>query len=80
MRIAIRVTPRAKRNVLKRMSDGSFKAYLTAPPVEGKANAALIQFLAKEWGIKPSTITLVSGFTNRDKIIEAPIGQNLSLL
>jgi len=62
------------------MSDGSFKAYLTAPPVEGKANAALIQFLAKEWGIKPSTITLVSGFTNRDKIIEAPIGQNLSLL
>lgn len=43
---------------------------LTAPPVEGAANKAAIEFLADELGIKKSQITLLSGHTSRQKTFE----------
>jgi hypothetical protein len=46
------------------------KVKVTSPPIEGKANEALIRFLAKEFGISPSCIELIKGYHSREKILK----------
>ncbi len=68
--LAVRVTPRASRNEISEIqSDGTIKVRLTAPPVEGKANQALIDFLADVLELPPSRLEIVAGSTGRDKLI-----------
>jgi uncharacterized protein len=68
--LAVRVTPRASRNkILDILSDGTVKVHMTAPPVEGKANAALIKFLAKALDVPQDRLEVVAGATGRDKLI-----------
>jgi hypothetical protein len=68
--LAIRVTPRASRNeIVEILSDGTIRIRLTAPPVEGKANHALVEFLAEILDIAPGRIEIVAGATGRDKLI-----------
>lgn len=76
VRIAIRVVPRADRNALDGVTEaGALRVRLTAPPVEGAANAALIAFLATIIGVPKRRITLARGERGREKviIIAAPI-------
>jgi len=54
--ISVRIQPRASKNGLSRMSDGSLKISLTAPPVDGAANEALIKFLAETLGVARSQV------------------------
>ncbi len=68
--LAIRVTPRAKKNeIAEIMEDGTIKVRLTAPPVEGKANASLIKFLADILGVSRSKIEIIAGEKGRDKLV-----------
>jgi uncharacterized protein (TIGR00251 family) len=68
--LAVRVTPRASRNeVTEIQSDGTVKVRLTAPPVDGEANKALIVFMAEVLGTTPSKIEIVAGQTGKDKLI-----------
>lgn len=68
--LAIRVTPRARRNeVVEVLSDQTVKIRLTAPPVEGKANDALIKYLADILDVPKSNIEIVAGQTGRDKLV-----------
>ena len=68
--ITIRVTPRAKRNEISGiMDDGTIKIRITAPPVDGKANQALIKYLSDIFDIKRSQIEVVAGHTGRNKLI-----------
>jgi uncharacterized protein len=68
--LAIRVTPRASKNeIVDILADGTVKIRLTAPPVEGKANEALIQFLADVLEVSASRIEIVAGSTGRDKLV-----------
>lgn len=68
--IAVRVTPRARRNeIVGVMRNGTIKIRLVAPPVEGKANAALIKFLADIIGVTQSKIDIVAGASGRDKLV-----------
>jgi uncharacterized protein (TIGR00251 family) len=68
--LAIRVTPRARRNEITQiMTDGTIKIRLTAPPVEGKANTALIKFLAEILQVTSSSIKILSGESGRSKLI-----------
>lgn len=68
--LAVRVTPRAKHNeIVEVLNDETIKIRLTAPPVEGKANQALIEFLAEVLGVPKSRIDIVAGATGRDKIV-----------
>ena len=69
MNILVRVQPRAKRNALVPWQDGRWKLYLTAPAIEGKANEALIEFLARGLGIARSGARILSGEKSRDKAI-----------
>lgn len=69
-RIQVKVIARASRNELVPQSDGSYVARVTAPPVEGEANRAVIRLLAEHFGVAPSRIRLVSGATHRQKVFE----------
>lgn len=68
--LAIRVTPRARKNeITEILSDGTVRIRLVAPPVEGKANEALIEFLSEVLEVPRSSIEIVAGQTGRDKLI-----------
>jgi len=68
--LAVRVTPRASRNEITEIqSDGTVKIRLTAVPVEGEANQALIAFLAEVLGVAPSKLDIVAGLSGKDKLI-----------
>lgn len=66
---AVRVQPRASRTAVTGELDGAVKVALAAPPVDGKANEALIRFLAELFGVSRSTIEIVSGDTFRNKVV-----------
>lgn len=74
VRLAVRLTPRASRDGLDGVTADAdsrplLKIRLTAPPVEGEANAALVAFLAKALGLKRADIEIRSGETGRTKIL-----------
>jgi len=64
------VRPGAKRDAVAGFFGESLKVELKTPPVEGRANAALIKFLAGELGLSRSQISLKSGECSRDKVLE----------
>jgi len=81
--VAVRLTPRARRNRVEAVAadpagEAVFKVSVTAPPEGGKANAALIALLAKAWRVPKSTITVVAGATARNKRL-ALAGDGLEL-
>ena len=67
--ISVRIQPRASKNSITRMEDGSFKIRLTAPPVDGAANEALVALLAEALQVSRSAVEIISGHTARDKRI-----------
>ena len=68
--ITVRVNPRASRNEIAGiMEDGTIKIRLTAPPVEGKANEALIAFLSEVLDVPRGKIEIVAGMTGRNKLV-----------
>jgi uncharacterized protein (TIGR00251 family) len=70
-RVEIRVVPRASRDELAGFDEtGRLKVRLTAPPVEGAANRALIKLFAKRLGVARSAVTVVRGETSRNKLVE----------
>ena len=71
MKIKIRVLPRSSRNeVVGEMADGTLKVKLTAPPIDGKANEALIKLLADYLDVSKSKIKIVAGATSKNKTVE----------
>lgn len=69
VRIAIRVAPRASRDAIVGVYDGALKVALTAPPVEGAANEALVRLLAKALGVAKGHVRIVQGERSRDKVV-----------
>jgi uncharacterized protein (TIGR00251 family) len=70
-RLAVRVVPRASREEVVGFDDeGRLKVRLTAPPVEGEANRALLRFVARKLGVPRTRVTLVKGASSRTKWIE----------
>ena len=77
-RIRVRLQPRASRNEITgyredpATGDQVLQVRVTAAPVDGKANKALIALLAKEFGTPKSKILIVQGESSRDKVVELP--------
>lgn len=67
--LRVRVIPRARSNALTRDPSGTLRARLTAPPVDGAANRALVDLLARELGLKRADFTVVRGAHGRDKLV-----------
>ncbi|MEJ2655481.1 MAG: DUF167 family protein [Acidihalobacter sp.] len=68
--LRLRVQPRSSRNSLGDLFGDRIKLYLTAPPVDGKANTALIAYLAEAFGTPKSRIRIRRGELGREKDIE----------
>jgi hypothetical protein len=66
---AVKVHPRARKNAITGTIGDALKLALTAPPVEGKANQAVIEFFADLFQIPRSSVTIASGETSRNKVI-----------
>ena len=65
--LTVRVVPRASKDEIGEVMGDALKVRIQAPPVEGKANAYLIKFLAKQWKIPKSSFEILSGETGRNK-------------
>jgi len=66
--VELRVQARARRVALE-PADGALKAAVTAPPEDGKANAAVIALLAERWRLPRSSFDVLKGQTSRSKIV-----------
>ena len=67
--VSVRVQPGAKKDAVVGLHGGAVKIALNAPPVDGKANEALIAFVAEKVGLPRARVSLVSGLTNRSKVV-----------
>ena len=68
-RLAIKVIPGASRDEICGWLDEMLKVKLSAPPVDGRANDALVEFLAETLGLPRRAIVLVRGETARQKLV-----------
>ncbi|MCP4193410.1 MAG: YggU family protein [Planctomycetaceae bacterium] len=69
LRIQLRISPRASRDQVGSLMGERLKIAITAPPVDGKANQHLQQFLAKQFGVSRSQVSIESGLSHRDKTV-----------
>jgi uncharacterized protein (TIGR00251 family) len=67
--LRVRVQPRSSRDQVGGVRDGALLVRLTAPPVEGAANAALARVLGRALSLPPSAVQLVHGSRGRDKLV-----------
>lgn len=74
LRLALRVQPRARENAFGEPLGDELRVRIKAPPVDGKANGALVDFLAEAFGVRKGRVRVVHGEHGRSKVvaIEAP--------
>ena len=70
VRLSVRVQPRASRSEIVGVHGDALKIRLTAPPVEGAANHALLKFLAETFAVAQRAIKILAGEHSRSKIVE----------
>lgn len=68
--LTLHIQPGAKKTEVAGEHGDALKIRLAAPPVDGKANAALLAFIAEKLGVAKSAVTLKSGQTSRRKVVE----------
>ena len=77
MQLTLRITPNARKSQwVSKLDDGSIKIKIAAPPVDGKANTALLKFLSSELGIAVNKLTIKAGETSRIKIVEIDVADS----
>ena len=77
--LKVYLQPKSSKNEIVGPYRDGIKVKVTAPPIEGKANEALIRFLAKEIGISPSCIEIMKGHHSREKTIKELIRIQVTL-
>lgn len=70
IRITVQITPNAKKSEVLGVHDDALKLRLQAQPIEGKANEALVRYLADKLDVPKSTVTITHGHTSKRKIVE----------
>jgi uncharacterized protein (TIGR00251 family) len=73
MQKKVKVKPNSKQQKIAEQEDGSLIVHLKSPPVDGKANEELIKLLAEKFDVPKSHITIKSGSTSRQKVVEIDI-------
>jgi len=67
--LSVRVHPGAKNDAVTGLHAGALKIALSAPPVDGRANEALIAFVAEKVGLPKARVSLVGGASSRSKVL-----------
>jgi uncharacterized protein len=76
LKIQVKVKPRSKTEDVTREMDGSvYVVRVKEPPVEGKANKAVLRLLARHFEVSESRVRIVSGFSSKNKIVEVMVEQ-----
>jgi uncharacterized protein (TIGR00251 family) len=70
VRFEVQARPRAKKSRVSAVREGAVVVQLAAPPVDGAANAELVETIAKALGVARREVTLVRGETSRTKVVE----------
>jgi hypothetical protein len=70
MQKKVKVKPNSKVQKIEEEADGSLSVRLKSPPVDGKANEELIKLLAEKFDVPKSHITIKSGLSSRQKLVE----------
>ena len=68
-RFIVRVRPNARQNQLVGFKEGVLHIRIAAPPIEGKANEALVKFLSERFGVRKSRLSIEKGLTGKTKTI-----------
>lgn len=69
IRIAVRLTPRARSERIDGVADGVLRVSVTAPPAENQANDALLRLLAKQWRVPRRDLSIAAGAKSRNKTL-----------
>lgn len=69
MKIFVKVKPSAKEEKVEKMDDTHLRVSVKEPPVQGRANAAVVRSLANYFQVPKENIKIISGFTSREKVI-----------
>ncbi|MDN5292892.1 MAG: uncharacterized protein PWQ31_197 [Eubacteriales bacterium] len=69
VRLTVKVQPRSNRNQVVGVEGDALKVKITAPPVDGEANRALLEFLAEKLGVAKSRLRILNGESGRRKVI-----------
>jgi uncharacterized protein len=77
--LLVRLQPRARRDEVVGERAGAIVIRVTAPPVDGKANAALCAFVARAAGVPPSRVSVVRGHASRDKTVRVEGAEEMAL-
>ena len=71
MKIQVKVKPRSKsEDVTKEMDGNVYVVRVKEPPIEGRANKAVLKLLAKHLGVPESRLRIVSGLSGKNKVVE----------
>jgi hypothetical protein len=73
MKKQVKVKPNSKQHSIAVAADGSLTVHLKSPPVDGKANQELIKLLAEKFDVPKSNITIKSGLSSKNKLVEIAI-------
>lgn len=70
MRITVHAKPRSHINAVERLDETTYRVSVQEPPVEGRANTAIVRTLADHFHVAPSLVRIISGHTSRQKIVD----------
>jgi len=70
MKIIIKAKPNSKENKVEKIDDNNYIVSVKEPPVQGKANAAIIKLLAEYFNVNTIFIKIISGYSAKTKVIE----------
>lgn len=73
MKINVSVLPNSKASEVVKIDENSYKVRVNAPAVEGKANKRLVEILAEHFNVPKSSVSILKGFKNRNKIVDIDI-------
>ena len=73
MKINVKAKPRAREDKIEKIDEQNFVVSVTEPPVQGRANLAIVKVLADYFQVSQSQVRLISGFTSSQKVFEIMI-------
>ena len=70
MKFSVKIQPKSSKEAVEQLANGSYKIFVHSPPINGKANAAVVEVLAKHFKVAKSSVKIVSGEKSRSKVVE----------